>query len=179
MGSHAELEKLFEKHGFTDFKWIKPKDIVVAPWVRMKCMFGCANYGRNATCPPNVPSVAECREFFDDYTEGVLFHFEIAFEKPEDRHAWARQINLALMEVEKEVFWAGYEKTVSLYLGRCNFCSDCPGVREECRNPQIARPSPEAMGVDVFSTVRQCEYPIEVLTDYSQSMNRYTFLLIE
>jgi len=33
--------------------------------------------------------------------------------------------------------------------------------------------------VDVFATARQCGYPIEVLSDYAQAMNRYAFLLIE
>jgi hypothetical protein len=35
------------------------------------------------------------------------------------------------------------------------------------------------MAVDVFSTVRSMGYPIEVLSDYRQTMNRYAFLLIE
>jgi len=35
------------------------------------------------------------------------------------------------------------------------------------------------MGVDVFATARQYGYPIEVLRDRSQVMNRYAFLLIE
>jgi hypothetical protein len=35
------------------------------------------------------------------------------------------------------------------------------------------------MAVDVYATVRQYGYPIEVLRDYSQAMNRYAFLLIE
>ncbi|MCJ7619933.1 MAG: DUF2284 domain-containing protein, partial [Anaerolineae bacterium] len=60
MNEHEELESLFKKHGYTDFKWIEPKDIVVAQWVRLKCTFGCGEYGRNAACPPNVPSVEEC-----------------------------------------------------------------------------------------------------------------------
>ncbi len=33
--------------------------------------------------------------------------------------------------------------------------------------------------MDVFSTVRQAGYPIEVLSDYTQAMNRYAFMLIE
>jgi hypothetical protein len=45
--------------------------------------------------------------------------------------------------------------------------------------PRQARPSPESMAVDVFSTVRQVGYPIEVLSDYAQAMNRYAFLLLE
>jgi hypothetical protein len=32
--------------------------------------------------------------------------------------------------------------------------------------------------VDVFSTVRKVGCPIQVLTDYTQTMNRYAFLLI-
>jgi hypothetical protein len=35
------------------------------------------------------------------------------------------------------------------------------------------------MAMDVYSTVRPYGYPIEVLSDYSQAMNRYAFLLIE
>jgi predicted metal-binding protein len=61
----------------------------------------------------------------------------------------------------------------------CSLCADCSGSREECKNPKAARPSPESMAVDVFSTVKQYNYPIEVLSDYSQAMNRYAFLLIE
>ena len=180
MSSHKELEALFEQHGFTDYKWIKPQeDVVVAQWVRMKCTFGCPDYGRNASCPPSVPSVAECRDFFDEYTTGAVFHFEKAMEKPEDRHAWTREVNRALLEVEREVFLAGYEKAFLLFMDSCYLCSDCTGVRGECKNPQSARPTPEAMAVDVFSTVRQHGYPIEVLADYAQAMNRYAFLLIE
>jgi hypothetical protein len=35
------------------------------------------------------------------------------------------------------------------------------------------------MAVDVFTTVRKLGYPIQVLQDYDQAMNRYAFLLIE
>jgi predicted metal-binding protein len=35
------LENFFQQLGFSDFKWIKPEDIVVSHWVRMKCTFGC------------------------------------------------------------------------------------------------------------------------------------------
>ena len=33
------------------------------------------------------------------------------------------------------------------------------------------------MAVDVYSTVLRAGYPIEVLSDYNQAMNRYAFLL--
>ena len=48
-----------------------------------------------------------------------------------------------------------------------------------CKHSESARPSPEAMGVDVFSTVKPLGFPIEILSDYEQTMNRYAILLIE
>lgn len=179
MSDQQALQALFREHGLDDFKWIDPKDIIVAQWVRMKCTFGCSNYGRNATCPPCTPTVAECRDFFGEYSRGAVFHFEKGMEKPEDRHKWTRKVNQELLKVERAVFLAGYEKAFLLFMDSCYLCADCPGKRAKCKNPESARPSPESMAVDVFSTVRQYGYPIEVLSEYSQLMNRYAFLLIE
>lgn len=179
MNNHAELEALFAQHGYTDYKWIKPQDIVVAQWVRMKCTFGCAEYGRNATCPPNVPSVADCRRFFDEYTTAALFHFEKRVDKPDDRHAWSKGVNQGLVKLERAVFVAGYPKAFLMFMDSCSLCAECAGARTGCKNPRSARPSPESMAIDVFSTVRRYGYPIQVLSDYTQAMNRYAFLLIE
>ena len=49
----------------------------------------------------------------------------------------------------------------------------------QCKNPHLSRPSPEALGVDVFATVRKLDIPIAVLTDNKEEMNRYSFLMIE
>jgi hypothetical protein len=35
------------------------------------------------------------------------------------------------------------------------------------------------MGVDVFATVSKYGYPITVLNDFKQEMNRYAIILIE
>jgi predicted metal-binding protein len=179
MPNREALEALFRKHGFTDFTWIDPKKIVVAQWVRMKCRFGCDEYGRTATCPPNVPSVDECRAFFDDYAEAAVFHFAKRVDKPEDRHAWTASVSRRLLELEREVFITGHRKAFMLFMDSCNFCPECAGPKVDCRNPEAARPTPEALGVDVFATVRPYDLPIEVLADYNETMNRYAFLLVE
>ena len=179
MRNKAKLEALFHKHGFKDFKWIDPKNIVVGRWVRMKCLFGCREYGRTASCPPNVPSVEECERFFREYETAAVFHFTKKLVKPEDRFAWTRKIALQLLKLEKAVFLAGYEKAFLLFLDSCNICSECSAQREACKEPRMARPTPEALAVDVFTTVRSIGYPIGVLADYGQTMNRYSFLLIK
>jgi predicted metal-binding protein len=179
MDEHEELESLFEKHGYTDFKWIEPEDIVLAQWVRLKCAFGCDEYGRNAACPPNVPTVEECRQFFREYSTAAIFHFSASFDDPEDRHEWSREINLGLLELEKEVFLSGCRKAFLLPMDSCGICKKCAGARGECKSPKLARPTPEAMAVDVYTTVRRYGFPIQVLKDLSETMNRYAFLMVE
>jgi len=179
MVDRKKVEEKFLAHNFKDFKWIDPKDIVTSHWVRMKCMFGCDEYGKTATCPPNLPSVSECEKFFQEYREAVIFHFEKKVPKPEDRFAWTRKVNLKLLKLEREIFLSGYKKAFLLFMDSCNICDECPGVKEKCKEPELSRPSPEAMCIDVFATVRQLDYPIEVLSDYTQKMNRYAFLMIE
>lgn len=179
MPDRAQLAAIFAEHGYNDLTWIDPKHIVVAQWVRMKCTFGCGEYGRNATCPPNVPAVAECRRFFDDYTSGIILRFEKTVDKPEDRHAWSKGVNLELLKLERALFLAGYPKAFLMFMDSCSLCAECGGTRQTCKRPRQARPSPESMAVDVFSTVRAAGLPIEVLSEYTQAMNRYAFLLIE
>jgi len=174
-----KLEALFSQNGYTDFKWIDPQDIVVSQWVRMKCTFGCGNYGKNASCPPNTPSVADCRQFISEYRTVALFHFEKRVDKPEDRHTWSSGVNQALLKLERAVFLAGYQKAFLFFMDSCCICPECTGKRTACKNPRAARPSPESMAVDVFTTVRKYGYPIEVLSEYDQAMNRYAFLFVE
>jgi predicted metal-binding protein len=176
------MKELFFKHGFNDFKWINPKEqIVVSHWVRMKCVFGCPGYGQNASCPPNTLAVTDCEKFFQEYTKGVIFHFEKKLENPEDRHEWSRELNLKLIELEKEVFLSGHVKAFLLFMDSCEICKNetCTKIREECIHPKLSRPTPEGMAIDVFTTVRKVGYPIEVLKDYTEIMNRYAFLLVE
>ena len=69
--------------------------------------------------------------------------------------------------------------TFLLFIDPCELCKECSETRLECKNPASARPSPEGLAVDVFATVGALGFPIEVLKDYSQAMNRYSFLLLE
>jgi predicted metal-binding protein len=122
--------------------------------------------------------VADCERFFSEYSDAVILHFEGTMVKPEDRHTWSRKINAGLVKLEREVFLAGYERAFMLFMDSCCFCKDCTGVRVTCKEPRMARPAPEAMAVDVYSTVRRFEFPINVRTDYDQKMDRYAFLMV-
>jgi len=173
------LEKIFKKHCFDDFKWLDPKKIAVSQWVRMKCLYGCPIYGSAACCPPNVPTVSECREFFREYSSAAVFHFSERMKKPEDRHVWTKKINARLLRLERDVFLAGNQRAFLLYMDTCHACAECASTRSGCNKKKAARPAPEAFAVDVFSTARSLGYPIEVLSDHDQPMNRYAILLVD
>ncbi len=179
MADQTLLQKIFNDNGFADYRWIDPSEIVVAQWVRMKCMYGCDSYGRNASCPPNTPPMAECRTFFSEFRLGAVFHITKRLDDPEERHAWSREVNRSLAELERQVFITGYHQAFMLFMDNCKLCRECANTRAACRNKKLARPCPEGMGVDVFATVAKFGYPITVLDDYDQEMNRYAFLLIE
>jgi predicted metal-binding protein len=174
-----DLESVFQRHACTDFRWIDPRLIIVAEWVRMKCLFGCPHYGKGAVCPPNTPPVDQCERFFREYRDAVLFHFAGTVSKPEARHAWTHAIDERLLDIEREIFLAGYRKAFLLFCSSCRLCPECAPARADCHSPLRSRPAPEGMAVDVFATVRQYGLPIEVLPDYDREMNRYAFLLIE
>ncbi len=172
------VEALIRAEGYGDFRWIDPKQIVVSQWVRMKCTFGCPEYGRGAACPPNTPSVAECERFFGEYADAVILHFEGLMKNPEDRHAWSAKINAKLVGLERAVFLAGWERAFLLFMDSCCFCQECAGDRTTCKQPRLARPAPEAMAVDVYTTVGRVGFPIAVRTAYDQKMDRYAFLMV-
>lgn len=179
MADQEHLTKIFNKMGYSDFRWVEPKEIVVAQWVRMKCMFGCDSYGKNASCPPNVPSIPDCRAFFDTYKIGAMLHFSALLPNHDDIQEWAKEINKGLVGLEREVFVAGHHKAFVLFVERCRFCRDCTNTRGACKNKKLARPSIEAMGVDVFATVAKYGFPIKVLPSNKHEIDKYALLLIE
>lgn len=172
------LDELFHKRGYRDYRWVNPRQVVVSQWVRMKCMFGCGEYGRSASCPPNLPAVPECERFFQEYSTMVIFRFAKSVDQPQDRHKWSKKVNAGLVSLERDVFLTGYERAFLLAMDSCYLCSECPGERVQCNHPRLSRPSPESMAVDVYSTVKQFDFPIAVRTGYAQEMNRYAFLMI-
>jgi len=179
MISIERIDAIVHNHGYGDYKWFDPKAIIVSQWVRMKCEYGCPSYGRIASCPPNTPSVEECRRFFSEYTAGLVFHFQKVAPEREVRFAWSVKTNVALTKVERDIFLAGYPKAFLLFMDSCHICPECVATRYECKEAKLSRPTPEGMSVDVYETVRQLGFPIEVLTDLSDKMDRYAFLLVE
>lgn len=173
-----QIENVILKFEFEEYKWIDPKDIIVSHWVRVKCLYGCDDYGR-ACCPPNVPSVDECREFFREYTSAIVFRFHFEAEKDNYPKTFSQKLNEKLLELEREIFLFDYHKAFVFSQSNCSLCQECARKKEDCKYPEKHRPSPEAFAIDVYGTARNLGMQIKVVTKPHQEIDRFAILMIE
>ncbi len=172
------VDPILREAGFSDFVWVQPSSMTVSQWVRMKCMFGCPDYGKNASCPPFVPSVAECRELLSEYSRAVLIHLACEVP-PEKRDEWCRKNQELLIESERRIFLAGFERAFLLSFDNCNLCGTCSATPGECRLPYMRRPTMEAFAIDVYTSVRRHGYTISVRKDRTEKPDRFAMMLVE
>lgn len=153
--------------GAKEAKLIKASTIVTAPWVRMKCQYGCSGFGSSLCCPPYTPTPEEMQEVVDSYEKAILF---------EAGRGGARKI---AAELERHVFLSGYYKAFGLGSGPCRLCDEECTFEEGCRHSREARPSMEACGIDVFETVRSNGFEIEVVRDHEDMRHFFGCVLVE
>ncbi len=159
------FEKRFREIGARETRIIDPATVVTAAWVRWKCRFGCGGYNSSMVCPPHSPAPEETRRVLDSYRSAVLF---------EAGRGDAKKI---AAEMEREIFLSGYPKAFGMGAGPCRLCSSC-AVNEGCRNPDKARPALEACGIDVFTTVREHGFRIDVVKDDKDPQHYFGIVLI-
>jgi predicted metal-binding protein len=153
--------------GARDAKIIQAESVVTAAWVRLKCQFGCGGYGRSFCCPPYTPTPQHTREVIAGYTRALLLH--CAPDGEPTRLA---------VQLEHEIFLAGFYKAFGFGAGPCDLCPQCR-LDKFCAQPDKARPAMEACGIDVYATVRANGFPIEVVRDETCHQNYYGLILID
>lgn len=152
-------------------------DVVAAEWVRMKCLYGCDEPGVRRTCPPNLPPVSVTRQLLSEYRRAVLLEVGPARGR-EHSDREGRRLNDAARALERELFLAGYHKAWTMGAGPCEICDACTqGL--ECPTPAEARPSMEACGIDVFTTVRGAGRAIEVVRDEDDEYRFFALVLVD
>jgi predicted metal-binding protein len=147
---------------------IPTSDVETAPWVRLKCQFGCGCYGECLVCPPFTPTPDQMRAVLDSYSRAILIHFDAETD-----------IKATVADLERTIFLRGAWKAFGLGAGPCYFCKQCELTSKECRHPERARPAMEACGIDVFSTVRKAGFTIEVVRNQRQCPNYYGLILVD
>lgn len=193
------IEKVIEELGDlavtegAEKDWIKyisaDKVKVGGSWVRWKCQFGCSNYGNSLSCAPFIPPPEETAKLIAQYKHAMLVGFKGTLENPIKHHV---KMNKTLFKLEKAAFFKGFVKAVAFAAGTCLLCKKCiiqedfmrdvPAdvARRFCRHKNKTRPSMEAVGIDVFTTVHNAGLELEVINaDNIDKMRHFGLILLE
>jgi predicted metal-binding protein len=149
--------------------------IVVDERVYYKCR-NCSGYGNSLGCPPFVLKPSETRELLKLYHYGIIYR---KLESPErfcgaeaERNKnWSQQVSRDVQEtiatLEGSAFYKGFYFALAFGGGRCKLCSldgDCKGLETRtCLQPFKKKPSMEAAGIDVYSTLRELDWTVSVV----------------
>jgi predicted metal-binding protein len=152
--------------------------VVAAQWVRLKCLYGCDEPGLYRTCPPNgAPSVETTKAVLAEFDRAVLLGVgPILGEDKSD--AESRRLNDAALALERELFLAGFHKAWTMGSGPCDLCDAC-SQGKDCPTPDKARPSMEGCGVDVFTTVRNAGWEIDVVRTTESEYRFFALVLVD
>jgi len=177
----SDLEKYCRQaveKGATHAKQIHPSSVVTAEWVRWKCQFGCPNYNKKYSCPPDTPRPDQTRALVDCYRRAILFHKELQYTR--GRGELRQQFLSMLVELEGQMFKDGYYKSLVIIGGSCRICEECAKLEgTPCRFGTKSRPSMEACGIDVYQTARNNGFFIVPLKEKTETQNWYSLLLVD
>jgi len=110
------------------------------------------------------------------YRQALLLRAEGTGLEEEDRPR--RRLNEVVAALERELFLAGYHRAWGMGAGPCVFCETC-NLTGPCRFPRQARPSMESCGIDVYTTVRQAGWEIEVVQTPESPFRLFALVLME
>ena len=162
-----------------DAAQIIPTDqVMVADWVRLKCQYGCGAYGSRLTCPPHSPPPEVTRRVLSHYRQALLLRMERTGGSWKEETRQRRQMSEVVAALERELFLAGHYRAWGMGAGPCRLCKECD-PSSPCRFPSQARPSMEACGIDVYATVRQAGWEIEVVQTMESPFRLFGLVLME
>lgn len=182
MALTEDLQMLCDKakaYGASEAIIISTQSIVVDPRVRLKCMVPiCPNYGYNLMCPPNVINPDEFIKILSYYRYAILLRVRIQLKwdlitavgkeaslneirdignYKEPLVKSERMLVEILRKLERDCLKLGFRFAAGLSAGACRLCDECVGQKsgKVCRRPFDARPSMEAVGIDVIETAKK------------------------
>ncbi|MCD8198998.1 MAG: DUF2284 domain-containing protein [Phascolarctobacterium sp.] len=169
--------------GASAAKIVEVAKIRTGAWTRMKCQYGCPNYGATLCCPPYTPDYAAMQQFLSEYAWGILIEYTVALSEEDFKNykkidsRMGKDLLDILLTVEREAFFQNHYRSFALKAGRCTLCEKCNLVK--CVNPTKARPSLEACGIDVFALANDNGFPMKTITGPISELKVYGMVLIE
>ena len=165
-----DLERYKDKAlelGASRAKVVRAEEIPVDERVTLKCQVPrCFGYGVSANCPPNTLKPAELRTLLRKCKWAIFFALDVPSEvivrdkaTIKERVAAYQNVYKIVTDIESIAFYDGHYLAFGFGAGSCRhtFCGleeDCQAMKgKKCRFSLRARPSMEAVGIDVYRMV--------------------------
>jgi predicted metal-binding protein len=156
-------------------KIVPVRNVVTAEWVRLKCQFGCDGFGNGLCCPPRTPAPEQMKRVLAGYRRALIYSYVCM---PSGYARKRRRMRRLVAELERAAFLDGHYKAFGLADGPCRLCRECD-LTGDCRHPELARPSMESCGIDVYATARNSGIKLEVVTRRDGPSKHINLILIE
>ncbi|MBW1856443.1 MAG: DUF2284 domain-containing protein [Deltaproteobacteria bacterium] len=173
-----------QNSGYTCFEDVKEQDSLIEDRVTVKCQVPrCPSFGLCTNCPPHTIEPARMRELITEYNRALFFSIDLPAENmTRDKEKTGKRLSVAenlykiVSKIESMAFYDGLYMAFGLGAGSCLdvFCfeeKNCAALKEggRCRYPLKARPSMEAVGIDVFKLMAHVGWDIYPIGVESQS----------
>lgn len=171
-----KLKKAALNFGATDAKIISTDIISIQDDIIELCREPlCEGYGTSIHCPPHAMKPAEFREEIRRYQHALFFKTDVDPEilLSDRRYEAFRSIYEITTQLETICLDEGYSISKGLAAGSCKpvFCMkyECQALIDgtSCRYPSLARPSMEALGINVFKLIEDVGWEIHPITSES------------
>lgn len=172
--------------GVSDAKIISTKIIPVEDEIIDFCRDPlCESYGQSFYCPPYAMKPRELRAIITDYRNALMFKIDVASKVllSKARFVEFRKIYEIATRLEAAAIEVGFSKSKGFAAGSCKpvFCSEyqCQALvnGKTCRFSDMARPSMEAVGINVFKLARSVGWEIHKMADARGSESLRTGIL--
>lgn len=168
----VKLQKKAVELGASDAKIIPVDRIPVEDEVVEMCKAHlCKGFGKSANCPPHVMGPGQVREWIEKYETALFFKLDVSPQVllSEDRFETFKTVYMIASRLEASAREEGFPLAKGLAAGSCKpvFCKGrtCDALMDEgeCRYPSLARPSMEAVGINVFKLSKDAGWDIHII----------------
>ena len=161
----ARLEHHARNLGLDPVTGFDPTHLVPEERIRDLCRPNkCGNYRTNHMCPPLVGTLDDARAQLARFDHAYLLQYTEVLNVSEDWEGVVRtklELHEKILELEGRLRGEGLDTVWGLIGGSCGLCIPCTAAEGEprgrpekpCTRPEDARPSMEALGIDVLAVL--------------------------
>jgi predicted metal-binding protein len=144
----------------TNVEWLVPSATVRAACEANRC----GHYGKNHQCPPLVGSLEYWAKRIRSFHRARLILLTVSFPEGTSQvelAATKQPLYRAILQQEQALRESAFPAAYGFVAGQCLVCTNCSAnCGGACVYPEKARPSLEAIGIDVMKLLERMGRPI-------------------